>query len=139
MNKKIVNELLKHGKKTTSEKIWFKSVKVLNKLNIKNHKKLINRSIINVAPLLKIKQLRNKKRRSQLKEFPYIVQNKNRISSALKFFLISSEIKTEIKTYKLIVSKLLDVANNSGISIDQKKNLYNYAFLKKKYFFFRWF
>jgi len=131
--------LLKHGKKTTSEKIWFKSVKVLNKLNIKNHKKLINRSIINVAPLLKIKQLRNKKRRSQLKEFPYIVQNKNRISSALKFFLISSEIKTEIKTYKLIVSKLLDVANNSGISIDQKKNLYNYAFLKKKYFFFRWF
>ena len=131
--------MLKHGKKTTSEKIWFKSVKVLNKLNIKNHKKLINRSIINVAPLLKIKQLRNKKRRSQLKEFPYIVQNKNRISSALKFFLISSEIKTEIKTYKLIVSKLLDVANNSGISIDQKKNLYNYAFLKKKYFFFRWF
>ena len=69
--------MLKHGKKTTSEKIWFKSVKVLNKLNIKNHKKLINRSIINVAPLLKIKQLRNKKRRSQLKEFPYIVQNKN--------------------------------------------------------------
>jgi len=139
MNKKIINELLIHGKKTTSEKVWLKSIKYLNKLNIKNPKKLISRSIINVAPLFKIKQLKNKKRRLQLKEFPYIVRDKNRISSALKFISISSEKKIEAKIHKLLVTELLRVANNSGISINKKKNLYDYAFLKKKYFFFRWF
>jgi len=139
MNKKIINELLLHGKKTKSEKIWLKSIKSLNKLDLKNPKKLINRSIINVSPLLNIKQLKNKKKRSQLKEFPYIIRSKNRVSATWKFFLNFSKKKTEKNFSNVLVSELLATANNSGIKKKKKKSLYEYAFLKKKYFFFRWF
>jgi small subunit ribosomal protein S7 len=86
-----------------------------------------------------VKQLKQKRKRSQLKEFPYIVNKKNRISLALKFFLNKTKTKNEIKTHKKLVAELLAVANNSGLSINKKKSLYEYAFIKKKYFYYRWF
>ena len=139
MNKKIINQLLLNGKITISEKIWLKSVKFFYKSFVKNHKKVINQVIIKITPLLKVKQLKQKRKRSQLKEFPYIVNKKNRISLALKFFLNKTKTKNEIKTHKKLVAELLAVANNSGLSINKKKSLYEYAFIKKKYFYYRWF
>jgi len=62
MNKKIINQLLLNGKTSTSEKIWLKSVKFFDKSFLKNHKKLINRALVNVTLLLKMKQLKQGKK-----------------------------------------------------------------------------
>ena len=139
LNKKIINHLLLNGKITISEKIWLKSIKFFYKSCVKNHKKFINRAIINITPLLKVKQLKQKKKRSQLKEFPYIVNSKNRISLALKFFLNKTKTKKESKTYKKLVTELFAITNRVGVIITKKKKLYEYAFIKKKFFFYRWF
>lgn len=139
MNKKIINQLLFNGKSTLSEKIWLKSIKLFDKSFVKDHKKLINRALVNVTPFLKIKQLKQKKKRLQVKEFPFITNNKNRISLALKFFLNRTKSKKEIKMYKILVTEFLAVASNSGKYTTEKKDLYEYAYLKKKYFYYRWF
>jgi len=139
MNQKIINQLLLKGKSTVSEKIWLKCLKKFYKSFVKNHTKVINRALINIAPLLKVKQLQQKKKRSQLKEFPYIVSNKKRISLALKFFLNKTQNKNEIKMCQKLFTDLLAIANRSGVSVNKKKSLYEYAFLKKKYFYYRWF
>jgi small subunit ribosomal protein S7 len=139
VDKKIINRLLLDGKSTVSEKIWLKSLKLFYKSFAKSHKKAINRALINVTPLLKVKQLKQKKKRAQLKEFPYIVNNKSRITLALKFFLTKTRNKKETKMYEKLVTELITVANRSGVSVNKKKSLYEYAFLKKKYFYYRWF
>jgi small subunit ribosomal protein S7 len=131
--------LLIDGKSTVSEKIWLKSLKFFYKSFVKSHKKAINRALINITPLLKVKQLKQKRKRAQLKEFPYIVNNKSRITLALKFFLTKTRNKKETKMYEKFVTDLITVANRSGVSINKKKSLYEYAFLKKKYFYYRWF
>lgn len=128
-----------NGKKTLSEKIWLKTVKRFNKSLDKDHTKLINRALVNIAFLLKIKELKQKKRRAQVKEFPYIVPNKNRISLALKFFLSKKKNKNEVQIYKRLVTDLLAVANKSVTSTNKRKQVYEYAYLKKKYFYYRWF
>jgi ribosomal protein S7 len=87
--------------------------------------------------LLKTKQLRQKKRRLSFKEFPYIIENKNRISLALKFFLNKTKQKTEIKIHKKLTNELIAAAKNIGTNVNRKKNLYEYAFVKKKYFYYR--
>lgn len=89
--------------------------------------------------MLKIKELKQKKRRAQVKEFPYIVPNKNRISLALKFFLSKKKNKNEVQIYKRLVTDLLAVANKSVTSTNKRKQVYEYAYLKKKYFYYRWF
>ena len=133
MTNKIINQFLNNGKKTVSEKIWIQNVKLFQKSFTKNYKKFINRSIINVAPLVKVKQLQQKRKRSQIKEFPYITTYKIRIALALKFFLIKNQ-KVKIKTYKRIFIELLNASKNNGNFITKKKSLYEYAFLKKKIF-----
>lgn len=100
---------------------------------------MINQALVNVAPLLKVKQLKQKKKRLQIKEFPYIVQNENRVSLALKFFLNRTKKKKEIKMQKKLIPELLAASNSSGITTTKKRYLYEYAYLKKKYFYYRWF
>jgi len=139
MDKKIISQLLIDGKSTISEKIWLKSLKLFYRSFVKSHKKAINRALINITPLLKVKQLKQKRKRSQLREFPYIVNSKSRISLALKFFLTKTKDKKETKMYQKLVNELVVVANKSGTSINKRKSLYEYAFLKKKYFYYRWF
>jgi len=63
MNKKIINQLLLKGKITISEKIWLKTLKGFYKSFTKNHRKVISKALINIAPFLKTKQLRQKKKK----------------------------------------------------------------------------
>lgn len=137
MDKQIIRQLLNNGKSAISEKIWLKSLKLFYKLYTKNHIKTITRAVINTAPLIKVKQLKQKRKRSQLREFPYIVNKKNWVSLALKLLLNKTKKEKEIKMYQKVVTELVNVTKNSGVS--KRKNLYEYAFLKKKYFFYRWF
>lgn len=139
MDKKVINQLLIDGKSTVSEKIWLRSLKLFYKSFVKNYKKAVNRAIINITPLLLVKQLKQKRKRTQLKEFPYIVSNKSRISLALKFFLVKTSNKKETKMCEKLITELVAVASKSGVNIAKKKSLYEYAFLKKKYFYYRWF
>jgi ribosomal protein S7 len=83
--------------------------------------------------------LKQKRRQTQLKEFPYIVKDESRIPLALKFFLTKTKNKKETKMYERLVTELVTVASKSGVNVTKKKSLYEYAFLKKKYFYYRWF
>ena len=52
--------MLIEGKSAISEKIGLKSLKLFYRSFVKSHKKVINRALINVTPLLKVKQLKQK-------------------------------------------------------------------------------
>jgi ribosomal protein S7 len=139
MDKQIIRQLLINGKSTISEKIWLKSLKLFYKSFAKNHIKAITRAVINTTPLIKVKQLKQKRKKLQLKEFPYIVNKKNWIPFSLKFLLSKTKKEKKIKMYQKLMTELVNVAKKSGGSISKRKSLYEYAFLKKKYFFYRWF
>ena len=139
MNKKIITQLLSKGKMTVSEKIWLNSLKTYYKSFTKNQKKLINKALVNVAPLLRTKQLKQKTKKMSLKEFPYVIQNRNRVPLALKFFLNKTKQRIDSKTYKKIADEIIYAAQNIGTNLQKKKKLYEYAFVKKKYFYYRWF
>ena len=139
MNKNIINQLLVNGQSSTFEKIWLKSTKYFYKSFLTNPKQVINKALINAAPLIKIKQLKQKKKRSKLKEFPYIISTNKRFSATLKFFLNRTKLKVDYKFYKVIIDEFIAAAKNSGNGISKKKSLYEYAFLKKKYSYYRWF
>ncbi len=139
MNKKLINLLSKNGKTTISEKIWLKSIKLFYRSFLKNPKNVINKAIVTIAPLLKVKQLKQKRKRSRLKEFPFIVNKKNRTSLAIKLLIDKTTKTVKKKTYKRLINELLTTANNSGNLIKSRQELYAYAFIKKKYFYYRWF
>ena len=63
LQKKLINHIIKNGKKHKSEKNIAKSFKATQKNQKKNHGKITKLSILNTIPTFKIIKLTDKKRR----------------------------------------------------------------------------
>lgn len=138
IKKKILTKLINNGIKSSSEKILRKTIKTLQKNSKKNHKEILKKAMINSSPIVKVKQI--KRRRKQIKEFPYIISKNLRLSFGLKsmFKVINSKKKMNY-FYKELVEELLLTATNKSISTKVKKDIHEHAFKTKKYANFRWF
>jgi len=88
---KIFNKLLKNGVKTHPEKILKNSIKKIQKKTKKKYLEVLKKSLINSSPVLSIKQI--KRRKKQVKEFPYILKKKLRLFFGLKFIISSLKKK----------------------------------------------
>lgn len=138
LKNKIHNYMMLDGKKTVCEKILLKSSKILQKNIFKNHKNVIKLAIINTAPTIQMKQIKKKKRKT-VKEFPFVLNKKNRITLSIKSILKASRKTSGTKIDTLLPFELLAVANNKSDILKIKKDNHKLALIKKKYIFFRWF
>jgi small subunit ribosomal protein S7 len=136
LKNKIFNKMLKNGVKTHPEKILKNSIKKIQKKTKKKYLEVFKKSLINVSPVLSIKQI--KRRKKQVKEFPYILKKKLRLFFGLKFIL-SSLKKKKNSFYNEFSEEILLTSQFKGNAIKMKKDLYEKSFQKKKYANFRWF
>lgn len=138
LKNKIYNYIMFKGLKNISEILFLKSIKKVQKNFKKNHKYILKLLIVNNSPIIFLKKIKRKRRISR--EFPYILSKKIRIFLSFKnfFMYIKKRFKRNFyeKFYTEIISYLKDKNNDI---IKEKKNLYNYAFTKKKYSKYRWF
>ena len=143
MNKRILkhnlfNHIMVNGNKTTSEKILLKSLKLIQKNQLKkNFEKIVLLSLINNSPTVNIKNIRRKRKRTL--EFPFLLKPHLRISYGIKFLLKHSKNYTEKSSYSNLEFELVNSAKKVSSSFKHKKDLYKNAFLKKKFTTYRWF
>lgn len=135
---KVNNYMMIDGKKTVCEKIFLKSSKILQKNTTKNYRNVVKLAIINTAPTIQLKQIKEKKRKT-VKEFPFILNKKNRITLSIKSILRSLRKNTGTKIENSLPFELLLIANNKSDILKTKKDNHKLALTKKKYIFFRWF
>lgn len=135
---KIFNHLMINGKKKTCEKNFLKSFKLLQKTVKKNHKNICKLAITNSAPIIQIKEIKKKKRKTT-KEFPFTLNEKNRISSAIKYILSILKQKSKTNIHSQLKQEILLSSQNQSETIKKKKTLQDYALTKKKYSHYRWF
>jgi ribosomal protein S7 len=140
-NIKLKNQLLNHlivnGNKETSEKLILKSLKLNQKHGYKNHKELFKSAIIHSSPLVNIKQIRRKKK--QIKEFPFVLKKHARISLAVKSILNVISQKSEAFFSKKLNNEIIFASKKNSNSVRNKKDLHENAFIKKKFANYRWF
>lgn len=136
LKEKLQNHMMVSGRKLLCEKMLLQSLKVLQKNTKKNHKILLMTSLINSTPVISMKTAEKKKGKT-MKEFPYILNNKNRITVSIKSILQSVNNK---RKFVLELSKeiLVNSQNSSAVS-KVKESKQNEALIKKKFAFFRWF
>ena len=138
IKKKFLTKLTNNGKKYNSEKIFKKSVKLLQKSLRKNSKDIFKKSVLNSSPIVQVKQI--KRRRKQIKEFPYITNKNLRISLGLKSIINTVQSKKRSSFFhKELANELLLVTENKGLTIKTKRTSYENSFKIKKYANFRWF
>jgi len=138
LKKKIFNQIMSNGNKSTSEKVILKSLKKIQKIhNKKKFDELIKLGLINSSPIVYLKHI--KRKRKQTVEFPFLLQFNSRLSYGIKFILNNCKSKNSNPFYKQLELELINSSKNLSKSVEKKKNLHQQAFLKKKFANYRWF
>ena len=119
-----------NGNKNTCEKKVLQNLKILQKLTKKNHTDLIKLAIINSSPIIQLRQIKKKKRKS-VKEFPYVLKRQNRISLGLKLLVEKSD--------NTLYQEILQFSKKRSELLKTKEAKHKLALTTKKYIFFRWF
>lgn len=138
LRNKMYNYFMDHGKKFLCEKIFLKSFKIIQKNINKNHQKLTKLAFVNITPVIELRQIKKKKRKT-VKEFPFVLNKKNRTMQSIKTILSLLRKKSGSKSQDQISSEFILSAQSKSIFLKSKKSNQQYALLKKKYVFFRWF
>jgi len=138
----VFNLIMKNGKKQTSEKLFLKSIKLLQKSTEKNTINILKTSIVHSSPLTKMKiYRRNKKRKTKhIITFPYLLTFKQKNVLGIKNLVLSSQNK-QIPNhfFNNFSNQLINSSNKQGKILEKILTDHNEAFLKKKFSNFRWF
>jgi ribosomal protein S7 len=142
LKQKIVNTLMKSGKKKTGEKIILKFLKSLQKSTNKNFKLLLQSAIINSTSTFKLNEQSIKKgKRKAKKNIPsFIISDSLRIITALKLIKkVSARNRNSNYFYQSLTAEVLLSSALKGRSIDQKNELQKQILINKRYLSkFRW-
>jgi ribosomal protein S7 len=142
IKQKIFNLIMKNGKKQTSEKLFLKSVKLLQKSSKKNTINIMKTSIVNSSPLTKMRiYRRNKKRKTKhVISFPFLLTFKQKNTLGIKnLILLSQDQKNSKSFFNNFYDQLINASNKQGKIIENISKQHNESFLKKKFSNFRWF
>jgi len=139
---KIINILMKNGKKHSGEKILLKSSKLLQKSSKKNFKNLVQLAVINTTSVFKLnEQVMKKGKRKSKKIIPsFIVKDSLRIMTALKYIKTTvSKTKSSTNFYKDLGKEILASSSLKSNSIEQRTKLQTQILLNKRYLSkFKW-
>jgi|TARA_B110000967_G_C18901297_1_gene575449 ribosomal protein S7 len=138
LKQNISNRIMVNGNKRTSEKVLFKTLKSIQKSQAKkNFETILKTSLINSSPLLYVKQIKRKRKRTV--EFPFLLNSKLKMSYAIKFLVLNSKKKKAESFYKSFNSELLNSSKKTSLSFKQKLDLHKDGFTKRKFANYRWF
>lgn len=139
---KIINILMKSGKKNTGEKILLKFAKKLQKSSNKHFKNLVQAAIVNSTPTFKInEQIVKKGKRKAVRNTPsFIASDSLRVMNALKLFKrVVEKNKNSSQFYEAFVNEVLSASSSKGQSVDRKNDLQKQVVANKRYLSnFRW-
>ena len=138
LKQNISNHLMMNGNKRTSEKVLLKTLKSLQKSQSKkNFESLVKTSLINSSPLLYVKQIKRKRKRTF--EFPFLLSLRLKISYAAKFLILNSRKKKVKSFYKNFHTELINSSRKESLSVKQKTDLHEDGFKIRKFARYRWF
>lgn len=142
LKNKIINSFMSNGQKETCEKILTKTLKNIQRDNIKNLKKIIQLFILDLTPVFKFnKQSKKRGKKKKITFTPYLIPNNElRVNFALKILksvlLKNKQNNTENNLSREILNSVL---SNKSTSIEKKVATQDQVLAQKRYFYkFRW-
>ena len=110
---KIFNHIMFNGSKQTSEKLFLKSLKQIQKINSKKKiEDIIKLGVINSSPIVYLKTI--KRKRKQTIEFPFLLKNEIRLSYGLKLILNNCQSKKFNNFYNQLNLELTESSKGFG-------------------------
>ena len=132
---KFVNNLMKRGKRSVAERIFYKALDILEKKTKNPPMEIFHKAIENVKPQLEVKSRRVGGSTYQV---PVEVRPERRTSLSIKWILTYASQRPEKGMPEKLAAEFLDASNNRGASIKKREDTIKMAEANKAFAHYRW-
>ena len=132
---KFINNLMKQGKKSLAEKIFYQSIEKIKKQGrVDDGIELFKKALENVAPVLEVK---SKRIGGATYQVPIEISEDRRMALAMRWIIGYSKSRTGQTMADRLAAGLLAAANNDGSAVKKKEDTHRMAEANKAFSHFR--
>ena len=132
---RFINSVLKQGKKSTAERIFYGALDLIKERSQDDPVKVFKRAVDNVKPQVEVKSRRVGGSTYQV---PVEVSSGRQLSLSIRWLLDNARSRGEKSMVERLAGELLDAANNRGASIKKKDDTHRMAEANKAFSHYRW-
>ena len=132
---KFINNLMKKGKKSLAEKIFYQSIEKIKKQGkVDDGIELFKKALDNVAPMLEVK---SKRIGGATYQVPIEISESRRMALAMRWIISYSKSRKGQTMADKLAAELLAAANNDGSAVKKKEDTHRMAEANKAFSHFR--
>ena len=132
---KFINNLMKKGKKSLAEKIFYQSIEKIKKQGkVDDGIELFKKALDNVAPMLEVK---SKRIGGATYQVPREISEGRRMALAMRWIISYSKSRKGQTMADRLAAELLAAANNDGSAVKKKEDTHRMAEANKAFSHFR--
>jgi small subunit ribosomal protein S7 len=133
---KFINTVMSHGKRSTAERIFYKSFDIIKDKTQDDPLKVFKKAIDNVKPSLEVKSRRVGGSNYQV---PVEVNPNRRLSLSIRWIVGYATARGDGKTMQeKLANELLDAANLRGGAVKKREDVHRMAEANKAFAHYRW-
>ncbi len=132
---KFINSMMRQGKKSLSERIFYDAMRVIEERMKTDPQKVFKQAVDNVKPVIEVKPRRVGGATYQV---PVEVRPDRRTSLAFRWIIGFSRKRTEKTMAERLATEVMEAANNRGASIKKKEDTHKMADANKAFAHYRW-
>lgn len=132
---KIINSVMKKGKKSVAERIVYQSMERIKEKTKKDPLKIVEKAVENTRPLLETKSRRVGGATYQV---PIEVADNRSNSLAIRWLLRYARDRAGKSSVEKFSAEIMDAADNRGGSIKKKEDTHKMAKANRAFAHYRW-
>ena len=132
---KFINNLMKKGKKSLAEKIFYASIdKIKSQVKVDDGIEYFKKAIDNVSPILEVK---SKRIGGATYQVPIEISDSRRLALAMRWIITYAKARKGQTMADRLAAELIAAANNDGSSFKKKEDTHKMAEANKAFSHFR--
>ena len=132
---KFINGIMRRGKKSLAEKIFYRALNIIEERTHQNPIKIFNQAMDNVKPLIEVRPRRVGGATYQV---PVEVRPERKIALAIRWLIGYAKLRSEKTMEEKLSAEFIDAANNRGAAIKKKEDTHKMAEANKAFAHYRW-
>ncbi|MGA1796018.1 MAG: 30S ribosomal protein S7 [bacterium] len=132
---KFINHLMKDGKKSTAEKIFYSSLDSIQSKTKEDPLQFFKQALTNAKPVLEVKSRRVGGSTYQV---PVEIRPRRRVALAIRWIIGFARQQKGKSMVDALANELLDAANNRGATIKKKEDTHKMAEANKAFAHYKW-
>jgi small subunit ribosomal protein S7 len=132
---RFINNLMREGKKSVVEGIFYQAMEMVQKQAQEEPLKVFKKAIKNAEPSLEVKSRRVGGANYQV---PVEVRPRRREALAMRWLISFARARGEHTMQEKLAGELVDAANNRGATVKKREDVHRMAEANKAFAHYRW-